>query len=444
MAHGANAHRSDINTFTFNEVSWRVRRYISIQSKMKRTSLNADLKPWADSSERCDPQKIRRRRLRGRPLPFLLLSAAAMSFCTLPTLSCLNASSASSRGIYVPGPGTRPQLMFACCGRGKDALNALFADPSVFADLKELHAGLAIPIDVLSPDRAELIHRLNDAGLPAVAVIGLPGDQGYYVNANNALQTERWFAEFEKWSKQNNLHWDAIALDIEPDFREFHWPKWRLAWTLLRRAFDAERVRGSRQAYAALIHEMQAHGYRVQTVQFIFLADERKVHSTVLERLFGLVDVRGDEEVLMSYSSFNHKAGGAVVWSYGQDTQALAIGITLGSGDSALDAKYGPLSWEEFSRDTIVASHFSRQVGIFNLEGCVRQGFLPRLKTMDWNQGVEIPAAATSRMRRFRIVVQGILWTASHLFYFAAALLIAPVWLLRRRIRRKRLSMNVQ
>jgi hypothetical protein len=154
MAHSANARRRlDINTSTFNEVSWRVRRYISIQSKMKRTSLNADLKPWADSSERCDPQKIRRRRLRGRPLPFLLLSAAAMSFCTLPTLSCLNAGSASSRGIYVPGPGTRPQLMFACCGQGKDALSALFADPSVFADLKELHAGLAIPIDVLSPDR---------------------------------------------------------------------------------------------------------------------------------------------------------------------------------------------------------------------------------------------------------------------------------------------------
>jgi hypothetical protein len=128
---------------------------------------------------------------------------------------------------------------------------------------------------------------------------------------------------------------------------------------------------------------MQAHGYRVQTYQFIFLADERGAHFTLLERLFGLVDVRGDEEGLMTYSSFNHKAGTAVAWSYGQDTQALAVGITLSSGNAALDAKYGPLNWEEFSRDTIVASHFSRQLGVYSLEGCVRQGFLPRLKATD-------------------------------------------------------------
>ncbi|MGA8618134.1 MAG: hypothetical protein WB660_06380 [Candidatus Sulfotelmatobacter sp.] len=342
----------------------------------------------------------------------------------------------------MPGPGTRPQLMFACCDQGKEALSALLADPTVFADLMELHAGLAIPTDDLSPDRARLIRRLNEAGLPAVAWIVLPGDQGYYVNASNAAQTARRFAELEKWTQENNLRWNAVGLDIEPDFKEFHWPKWRLAWTLLRRAFDAGRVRGPRQAYAALIHEMQAHGYRVQTYQLIFLADERKAHSTVLERLFGLVDVRGDEEVLMTYSSFNHKAGAAMVWSYGQDTQALAVGSTLGSGNAALDAKYGPLNWEEFSRDTSVASHFSRQVGVYSLEGCVRQGFLPQLQSMDWNQGVEIPAAALVRMHRFRTLVQGILWTASHLLYFAILLLIALIWLIRRLIRRKHVLTN--
>jgi hypothetical protein len=327
--------------------------------------------------------------------------------------------------------------MFACCNQGKEALSALLGDPSVFADLKELHAGLAIPIDDLSPDRAQLIHRLNEAGLPAVAWMVLPGNQGYYINASNAPQTALRFAEFENWSKANNLLWTAVGLDIEPDFREFQWSKWRLVWTLLRRGFDRERVNRPRQAYAALIREIQAHGYRVQTYQFIFLADERKVHSTILERLFGLVDVRGNEEVLMTYSNFNHRAGAAIVWSYGQDTQALAVGSTLGSGNAAIDAKYGPLNWEEFSRDTIVASHFSHQVGVYSLEGCVRQGFLPRLKTMDWNQDVEIPAVALVRMHRFRAVVQGILWTASHLLYFATAFLIALIWLVRRRIRRK-------
>ncbi|MGC1902390.1 MAG: hypothetical protein WA715_01070 [Candidatus Acidiferrum sp.] len=370
-------------------------------------------------------------------LTSFVLSAAVILPYMSPTMLRLDVNSESSKGVYVPGPGMRPQLMFACCNQGKEALSALLADPSVFADLKELHAGLAIPIDELSPDRAQLVHRLNEAGIPASAWIVLPGEQGYYVNASNAPQTARWFAEFEKWSRENNLHWNAVGLDIEPDFREFQWSKWRLAWTLLRRGFDSERVNGPRQAYAALIHEMQVRGYRVQTCQFIFLADERKVHSTILERLFGLVDVRGDEEVLMTYTTFNHKAGAAMVWSYGQDTQALVVGSTLGSGNAAIDAKYGPLNWEEFSRDTIVASHFSREVGVYSLEGCVRQGFLLRLKTKDWNQGVEIPAAALARMHRFRAVVQGILWTASHLLYFATAFLIVVIWLVLLRIRRK-------
>ena len=400
---------------------------------MNRANLNADAEPPTNPSERRDsqrPWRIRRSRLLGGLLASFALSVAAMLSCTLPTKIRLDVSSGSKDGIYVPNR-TRPQLIFACCDQGKEALSALFADPTVFADLKELHAGLAVPIDDLSPDRARLIHRLNEAGLPAIA------GPGFYVNASNAPQTGRWFAEFEKWSKENNLRWNSVVLDIEPDFGEFKWSEWRLAWTLLRRGFDRERVSGPRRAYAVLIHEMQAHGYRVQTVQFVFLADERKAHSTLLERLFGLVDVRGDEEVLMTYSSFNHKAGAAMVWSYGQDTQALAVGSTLGSGNPAIDAKYGPLNWEEFSRDTIVASHFSRQVGVFNLKGCVRQGFLPRLKAMDWDQGVEIPAAALARMRRFRAVVQGILWAVSHLLYFAAVFLIAVIWLVRRRIRRK-------
>lgn len=382
-------------------------------------------------------EKLSRSKLPGYVLSFLVLSVAANLSCSSPTAIRHDANSARSKGIYVASPGVRPQLIFACCDQGQQALSSMFADPTVFADLKELHAGLAIPIDVLNADRAQLIHRLNEEGLPAVAWMVLPRNEGYYVNASNVAQTERWFGEFEQWSKENNLRWNAIGLDIEPDFEEFHLPKWRLVRTLLMRSFDSGRVRRSRQAYGVLIREMQAHGYRVQTYQLIFLADERSVHSTMLERLLGLVDVRGDEEVMMAYSSFNHAVGAAMVWSYGHDTQVLAVGSTLSSGNSAMDAKYGPLNWEEFSRDTIVASHFSSRVGVYSLEGCVRQGFLPRLKTIDWKQGVEIPAEALMRMRRFRTGVRAILWTASHLLYFATAFLIGVAWLARRWIRRK-------
>ena len=343
----------------------------------------------------------------------------------------------SSKDIDVPGPGKVPQLIFTCCDQGIRAMHSLFADPMVLADLKELHAGLAVALGDLSPERTLLVHRLNEAGIPAIAWLLLPGEQGYYANVDNAPQMAARFAMFDKWTREHGLRWEAVGLDIEPNFGEFKAPKWRIFWTMLRRSFDGERVRGPRAAYSALIREIRARGYRVQTYQLPFLADERKVHSTMLERLFGLVDVRGDEEVLMAYSSFNHMAGGAVVWTYSQDAQRLAVGSTLGSGNAKLDAKYGPLNWEEFSRDTIVASHFSPAVGVYSLEGCVRQGFLTRLTGKDWSQGVVLPAAAMARMHRFRLTVQSILWTASHLLYLVAALLMAVIWIIRRRIRRK-------
>ena len=74
--------------------------------------------------------------------------------------------------------------------------------------------------------------------------------------------------------------------------------------------------------------QMQTHGYRVQTYQFPFIADERAAHTTVMERLTGILDLRSDQEVLMTYTSFNQSLDSALISAYGPDAQALAIGIT--------------------------------------------------------------------------------------------------------------------
>jgi hypothetical protein len=36
----------------------------------------------------------------------------------------------------------------------------------------------------------------------------------------------------------------------------------------------------------------------------------------------------------------------------------------------------------------MVANHFSHVIGVYNLEGCVPQGFLARLKIVNWNVSV--------------------------------------------------------
>ena len=79
-----------------------------------------------------------------------------------------------------------------------------------------------------------------------------------------------------------------------------------------------------------------------------------------------------------------------MIWSLGRGAQGIAVGST--DGETPPGGGSGPLDWDEFSRDLIVASPYSRQLGVYDLEGCVRQGFLPRLKTMDWNKSVVIPS----------------------------------------------------
>ncbi|MFZ3199544.1 MAG: hypothetical protein WA175_00190 [Candidatus Acidiferrales bacterium] len=334
--------------------------------------------------------------------------------------------------VRVQGSGARPELFFACDLK-TDQLESFFSNTAMVANLKELNAGIALGISDFSPARAQVVRQLNQAGIPVIAGLMLPG-QGVYLNAGNAPEAAARFAKFESWTTAYGLKWSAVGLDIEPnlkDFADIRNHRLRLAARLLRRSFDAQGVRRAREAYAALIATIHSDGYPVETIQMNFLADERRVHTTILERLFGIVDARADDEVLMVYSSFNHAAGGAVVWSYGPDAQAIAIGSTAGSGDPALDAKFGPLNWGEFSRDLIIASHFSRLVGVYNLQGCIRQGFLERLNTLDWNQSVTIPASSIRRVKHFRQTVEAVLWLVSRLPYFLAAgfvLIAVLIW----------------
>ena len=84
-----------------------------------------------------------------------------------------------------------PQLIFAC-DRQTNELDSLFT-PQLISDLKELKAGVALSLEDLSPGRAKMVQELNAAGIPMMAWIVLPKEQGYYVNASNASQTATRF-----------------------------------------------------------------------------------------------------------------------------------------------------------------------------------------------------------------------------------------------------------
>lgn len=342
-------------------------------------------------------------------------------------------------GVQVTGPGTLPKLGFACCDRSVEEAQSLFADSQVIADLKSLHAQVAVPTLDFTAERAGIVRTLNQAGIPVIAWILLPKKEGFYLNADNAPQAEARISALDAWTHEYGLEWAGVGLDIEPNFGELGRLKehgWGLAPALMERSLDGSRIRRARMVYSALIRRIQSEGYSVQTYQMPFVVAERREHSTLLDRLLGTVDVRGNEDYLMLYTSFApRRIGAGMIWELGPYSRAIAVGST--AGDASPGSFGAPLNWQEFSRDLIVASHFTHVIGVYDLEGCVRQGFLGRLKTMDWSQTVTIPSSSIQRAGRLELALRSVLWIGSHFLYLACLMLLLAAWLLwRRRMRR--------
>ncbi|HET6178268.1 MAG TPA: hypothetical protein VFE61_15140 [Candidatus Sulfotelmatobacter sp.] len=53
-------------------------------------------------------------------------------------------------------------------------MQSLFADPDVIAHLSKLHAEIAIAIVDFTPQRADVVRRLNQAGIPVIDWMLLP------------------------------------------------------------------------------------------------------------------------------------------------------------------------------------------------------------------------------------------------------------------------------
>ena len=77
-------------------------------------------------------------------------------------------------------------------------LQSLFSGQDTVDDLKRLNAGVALSLADLSSGRADVVRKLNQAGIPVTAWLALPKEQGYYVNASNAPEAAARFAAFPK------------------------------------------------------------------------------------------------------------------------------------------------------------------------------------------------------------------------------------------------------
>jgi hypothetical protein len=330
-----------------------------------------------------------------------------------------------------------PTLTFAC---ELDAarLTALFDDPAVLADLQALRARVALMLSDYTPERARVVAALNDAGIPVVGVPHVPADEGYYFTPDNVSQARASYARFTEWTKEHRLVWDGIGLDIEPDVG-LYWQLSRNPWGLVRllapRLTDTARPARARADYAALVERIHADGWPVENYQMPPLADERRAGSTLMQRVLGLVDLPTDREVFMNYTSFMRRIGPGLLWSYGPEATAIAVGTTGGAPAVPGSPQLPTQTWEEFARDLRLARHFTEQVYVHSLEGCVGQGFLGRLRAFDWSTPASPPDRAW-QADLLRRVLRGTLWVSAHPWLVAGT--AAGAALLRRRAARGR------
>ena len=290
---------------------------------------------------------------------------------------------------------SQPKLTFFC-ELAPEPLTKLFDDRFVIDDLKALDATLSLGILDLSEERAELVKRLNKAGVPVIAWLLLPEEDGYWFNIDNHDKAAARYVAFKAWTTQHDLEWAGIGLDIEFDINDL-----RTALSdsadksfvkkIFRRLFDKDRVKNAQRSYQALVDLIHADGYPVESYHLPLIVDERRARSTVLQRALGVVDIETEREVLMLYTSMLTDQGDAVLWSYAPEADSVGVGNTGGGVDLSDAIELTPLTWEAFARDLRLCVMQEKPIHIFSLEGCVEQGFLSKLNTFDWDETTAIP-----------------------------------------------------
>jgi hypothetical protein len=130
----------------------------------------------------------------------------------------------------------------------------------------------------------------------------------------------------------------------------------------------------------------------------------------------------------MLYTSFFRPFGAAVLANYARDADAVGIGLTGGGVDLGDFSQQPPLSWDEISRDLRLARQWTRKIHVFSLEGCVRQGFLEKLKRFDWEQPAPPPQPWRRLVELTRRALQTGLWLTAHPF-ISFAILVGMVCL---------------
>lgn len=316
----------------------------------------------------------------------MLDTADSMSLETRP-------DAAADTGKLPAPEGLAPKVVLTVERAGAPLLELLRA-PEVLATLGAQSYGVALGLEQLDDDEAAAAQLLAGQVSPLVAWLKLPPEEGYAFNLRNYPQAMARYRVFREWAQVHGLAFDAVGLEIaaSPDVAAADELTMRHLVSRLRRATEHGLYAVGRTAYIELFALMRQDGYEVHTLQLPFVADDRRAGTTLVQRALDIVDLPSDVDVLMCSSGvpierLSGDLGGALIASYGPAADAIGVG---GFSDEADDDGPGMLPWPALQRDLLLAAQYTDTIYIESLEGCVEQGLLPQIATLNWQQPARV------------------------------------------------------
>jgi hypothetical protein len=309
----------------------------------------------------------------------------------------------------------------------------MFEDTTIIETLKKMNAEVRMGMVDLTFDRVQVVKKLNQAGIPVVAWLLLPENDGYWFNSSNGLQALKRYRDFQQWAAFNDLEFKAIGIDLELDINDALLVRenpWNLFWMIPPRLYSkAEYEKGQRE-YTQLIETMQQDGNVVESYYAPFIKDETAIGNTAIQQATKFLDIKTNKEIPMLYSSFLGNPDGYYK-IYGSDIGLKAVGV--GSTGGGVDTTLPTLSYEQLVHDISVASKFADEVHVFSLEGCIQKGYFKRLADQQFDDKIEFNQGQIQSVQKLQKFVKFVSNVLSYptLFFLSIFLIIAGgIWLI--------------
>ena len=280
-------------------------------------------------------------------------------------------------------PAQGPKLSFFNEQEGRE-LQRLFADSTLIPNLQELHAEIRMGMLDLSPERAEVLKKLNEAGIPVVAWLLLPREKGYWFHSGNSEEAFKRYQEVKNWAEDTGIAFSGIGIDLELDMAEielFKTNKLKLFGRVIGRLYDKKGFLEAREKYEELIDLIRRDGYTIESYYIPVVRYETERGRTSLQQASRFMDLETDKDIPMLYTSFMGNPYGVLkALAIDENLDYVAIGSTGGGVDPSLPS----MTWDDLAYDLRLATQTAKEIHIFCLEASVEKGFLPRLLDFDY------------------------------------------------------------